>query len=88
MGFEGMLHGLFRKLVTRQMIFFTMMDGGGSMSVCSLFVEFSGALMGLVWHDDPFYHTSWSGSTQCVSLFYRPGSKVFEHSLRWVLRHQ
>jgi hypothetical protein len=38
-----------------QMIFFSMMHGGGAMSVRGLFVKFSGALMRIVWHDGPFF---------------------------------
>jgi hypothetical protein len=32
-----------------------MMHCGGAMSVRGLFVKFSGALMRIVWHDDPSF---------------------------------
>jgi len=30
------------------------LHGGSAMCVCGLFVKFGGALMRIVWHDDPF----------------------------------
>jgi hypothetical protein len=53
MRFERKLHGLLGVLMSGQVIFFSMMHRGSAMSVGSLFVEFSGALMRIVWHDDP-----------------------------------
>jgi hypothetical protein len=43
--FERKLHGLLGMLMSGQVIFFSMMDCGGAMSVRGLFVKFSGALM-------------------------------------------
>jgi hypothetical protein len=54
MGFERKLHGPLGVLVSGQVIFFTMMHCGSAMRVRGLFVKFSGALMRIVWHDDPF----------------------------------
>jgi hypothetical protein len=54
MRFERKLHGLLGVFVSGQVIFFSMMHCGGAMSVRGLFVKFSGALMRIVWHDDPF----------------------------------
>jgi hypothetical protein len=51
--FERELHSLFGMFVPSQVIFLSMMHGGSAMCVRSLFVEFSGALMRIVWHDDP-----------------------------------
>jgi hypothetical protein len=52
--FERKLHGLLGVLMSGQVIFFSMMHCGGAMSVGGLFVKFSGTLMRIVWHDDPF----------------------------------
>jgi hypothetical protein len=49
------LEGLFGEFVPRQVICFFMMHRGGAMRVRGLFVKFSGALMRIVWHDDPFW---------------------------------
>ena len=49
-GFVGMLEGLTGKLLARQMILLAVRDGGGAMSVGSKFVEFSSALMRILWH--------------------------------------
>jgi hypothetical protein len=54
MRFEGELHSLLGVFVSGQMIFFSMMYCGGAMGVCGLFMKFSGALMRIVWHDNPF----------------------------------
>jgi hypothetical protein len=54
MRFERELHGLSGMLVSGQVIFFSMMYCGSSMGVRGLFMKFSGALMRIVWHDDPF----------------------------------
>jgi hypothetical protein len=53
-GFERKLHGLPGVLMSGQVIFFSMMHCGGAMSVRGLFVKLSGALMGIIWHGDPF----------------------------------
>jgi hypothetical protein len=53
--FERKLHGLLGVLMSGQVIFFSMMHCGGAMSVRGLFVKFGGALMRIVWHDDPFF---------------------------------
>ena len=51
--FERELHGLLGVFVPGQVIFFSMMYRGSAMCVRGLFVKFSGALMRIVWHDDP-----------------------------------
>jgi hypothetical protein len=51
--FERKLHGLLGVFVPGQVIFFSVMHRGSAMCVGSLFVKFSGALMRIVWHDDP-----------------------------------
>jgi hypothetical protein len=53
MRFERKLHGLLGVFVPGQVILFSMVHRGSSMCVGSLFVKFSGALMRIVWHDDP-----------------------------------
>jgi hypothetical protein len=53
MRFERKLHGLLGVFVSSQVIFFSVMHCGGAMCVSGLFVKFSGALMRIVWHDDP-----------------------------------
>jgi hypothetical protein len=55
MGFERKLHGLLGVFVSGQVIFFSMMHCGDAMSVRSLFVKFSGALMRIVWHNRSFF---------------------------------
>jgi hypothetical protein len=52
--FEGVLHGLFGVLVSGEVVFFAVVDGGGAMGVGGLFVEFCCALMGIVGHDGPY----------------------------------
>jgi hypothetical protein len=52
--FERELHGLLGVFVPGQVIFFPVMYRGGAMCVRGLFMKFSGALMRIVWHDDPF----------------------------------
>jgi hypothetical protein len=42
--------------VSGQVIFFSMMNRGSAMGVRGLFVKFSGALVRIVRHDDPFWH--------------------------------
>jgi hypothetical protein len=54
MRFERKLHGLLGVFVPGEMIFFSVMHCGGAMCVRGLFVKFSGALMRIVWHDNPF----------------------------------
>jgi hypothetical protein len=54
MRFERELHGLLGMFVPGQVIFFTMMHCGSAVRVRGLFMKFSGALMGIVWHDEPF----------------------------------
>jgi hypothetical protein len=54
MRFERVLHGLPGVLVSGEVIFFAMMYRGRAMRVSGLFVKFGGALMRIVWHDDPF----------------------------------
>ena len=54
MGFERKLHGLLGVFMAGEVIFFTVMHGGGAMRVCGLFVKFGGALMRIVWHDESF----------------------------------
>jgi hypothetical protein len=51
--FERKLHGPLGVLVSGEVIFFSMMHRGSAMCVRGLFVKFSGALMRIVWHDDP-----------------------------------
>jgi hypothetical protein len=51
--FERKLHGLLGVFVSSQVIFFSVMHRGRAMCVRGLFVKFSGALMRIVWHDDP-----------------------------------
>jgi hypothetical protein len=41
--------------VSGQVIFFSMMNRGSAMGVRGLFVKFSGALVRIVRHDDPFW---------------------------------
>jgi hypothetical protein len=52
--FAGKLHGPLGVFVSGQVILFSMMYGGSAMCVSGLLVKFSGALMRIVWHDDPF----------------------------------
>jgi hypothetical protein len=54
MRFERKLHGPLGVFVPGEMIFFSVMHCGGAMCVRGLFVKFSGALMRIVWHDNPF----------------------------------
>jgi len=54
----GILHGLPGMLVARLVVFFSVMNCGGPVGVGGLFVKFCGALMGIVRHDVPFYHTN------------------------------
>ena len=54
--FEGKLHGPLGMFVCGQVIFFSMMNRGSAMGVRGLFVKFSGALVRIVRHDDPFWH--------------------------------
>jgi hypothetical protein len=54
MRFERELHGLLGMFVPGQVIFFSMMHRGSAMRVRGLFMKFSGALMRIVWHDNPF----------------------------------
>jgi hypothetical protein len=51
---ERKLHGLLGVFVSSEMIFFSVMHCGGAMCVSGLFVKFGGALMRIVWHDNPF----------------------------------
>jgi hypothetical protein len=60
--FERKLHGLLGVFVSGEVIFFSVMHCGGAMCVRGLFVKFSGALMGIVWHDDPFLARANSGA--------------------------
>jgi hypothetical protein len=54
MRLERKFHGLLGMFVSGQMIFFSVMHCGSAMCVRGLFVKFSGALMRIVWHDNPF----------------------------------
>jgi hypothetical protein len=54
MRFGGMLHGLFGVFVPGLMRFLAVVHRGCAVSVGRLFVEFRGALMGIVGHEDPF----------------------------------
>jgi hypothetical protein len=61
----SMLHGFPRVLVPGLMIFFPVVRGGGTVSMCSQFVEFSRSLVRVIRHDDPrpqgYLHLSISG---------------------------
>jgi hypothetical protein len=48
--FIGVFQGLLGKLVSGQVILFTMVGGGGTVCVCGEFVEFGRSLVGVVWH--------------------------------------
>lgn len=48
--FIGVFQGLLGKLVSGQVILFTMVSGGGTVCVCGEFVEFGSSLVGVVWH--------------------------------------
>jgi len=48
--FIGVFQGLLGKLVSGQMIVFTMVRGGGTVCVCGEFVEFGSSLVGVAWH--------------------------------------
>jgi hypothetical protein len=58
MGLVCKLHGLPGMLVAGLVVFFSMMNSGSAVCVSSLLVKFCGALMGVVRHNDPFYHTN------------------------------
>jgi hypothetical protein len=58
MGLVCKLHGLPGMLVAGLVVFFPVMHCGSTVRVRSLFVKFCGALMGIVRHDNPFYHTN------------------------------
>jgi hypothetical protein len=61
MRFKRILHGLLGVFVSGQVIFFSVVHRGSAMCVRGLFVKFSGALMRIVWHDDPLWHRSSTG---------------------------
>jgi hypothetical protein len=46
----GVLHGLFGVFVAAQVVFFSMVRGGGAVSVRGLFMEFRCYSMGVIWH--------------------------------------
>jgi hypothetical protein len=52
--FIGVFQGLLGKFVSGQVILFTMVRGGGTVSVCGEFVEFGSSLVRVVWHDVSF----------------------------------
>jgi len=54
MRFGRMLHGLFGVFMPGLMIFLAMVRRGCSVRVGRLFVEFRGALVRVVGHEDPF----------------------------------
>jgi hypothetical protein len=47
----GVFHGLFGMLVAGLMVLFAVMNSGCAVSVRSLLVKFSSALVGVVWHN-------------------------------------
>jgi hypothetical protein len=49
-GLVGKLHGLPGMFVARLVVFFSVMNSGGTVRVRSLVVKFCGALMGIVRH--------------------------------------
>jgi hypothetical protein len=53
MRFKRILQGLLGVFVSGQVIFFSVVHCRSAMCVRGLFVKFSGALMRIVWHDDP-----------------------------------
>jgi len=65
--FIGVFQGLLGKLVSGQMILFTMVRGGGTVCVCGEFVEFGSSLVGVVWH---------GGSLSSIHLRIIPFSKL------------
>jgi len=48
--FIGVFQSLLGKLVSGQMILFTMVRGGGTVCVSGEFVEFGSSLVGVAWH--------------------------------------
>jgi hypothetical protein len=58
MSLVGILHGLPRMFLAGLVVFFSMMNSGGPVRVRGHLMKFCGALMGIVRHDNPFYHTS------------------------------
>ncbi len=48
--FIGMFQGLFGMLVPGQVIFFTVVSGGGAVRVCGELVEFGSSLVRVIWH--------------------------------------
>jgi hypothetical protein len=54
MRFGRMFHGLLGVFMSSLMIFLTVVHRGCAVSVGGLFVEFRGALMRVVGHEDPF----------------------------------
>ncbi len=54
----SMFHRLPRMLLASLVVFFSVMYRGRAMCVRRLFVKFRRALMKIVGHDGPFYHTT------------------------------
>jgi hypothetical protein len=52
--FIGVFQGLLGKLVSGQVILFTMVRSGGTVCVCGEFVELRSSLVRVVWHDVSF----------------------------------